>query len=149
MTHLGTVAHEEELDVPAQAVWSLLLDWPAIGTWMPRGFISSVRCEGQGVGAVRHIVTGKGVDLWERLDAVDAASHTLELSLTGKLPWDLASYRARGQVVRTATDRCRLSWRGTYEMRAGGEPAERVERLLKRSYENMFMGLRCAAARRA
>ena len=148
LSHVDTVAHEEEFAVPASTVWALLLDWPAIADWMAGGFIRSVRSEGGGVGAIRHVITGKGVALSERLDAADEETRVLELSLVGQLPWGLLSYRARGQVLSTSSNSCRLTWCGTFETPEAGGQADRVAHLFKRSYENMFLGIRRETARR-
>ncbi len=148
MSHTAAVSHTEEFDVPASSVWQLLFDWAAIVDWMPGGFIASLRLEGQGVGAIRHLVTGQGVALSERLDAADEKAGTLDLSLVGSLPWGLLSYRARGQVLSTSPNSCRLTWRGIFETPASGEQAERVAHLLGKSYANMFEGVRSESARR-
>ena len=148
MSHVASVSHAEEFDVPASAVWRLLLDWGAIVDWMPGGFIASLRMEGQGIGAIRHLVTGKGVALSERLDAADEQAGTLDLSLVGPLPWGLLSYRARGQVRGLSKDSCQLTWRGIFETAASGEQADRVAQLLEKSYANMFLGVRRETARR-
>ena len=148
MSHVAAVTHTEEFAAPASAAWQLLADWPAIVDWMPGGLIASLRPEGQGIGAVRHIVTGEGVPLSERLDAADEAAGTLDLSLVGQLPWGLLSYRARGQVVSMSPESCRLTWRGVFETPAVGGQADRVAHLLKRSYESMFLGVRREVSRR-
>jgi hypothetical protein len=146
--HLSAVSRTEEFDAPASAVWRLLADWPAIVDWMPGGLIASLRMEGQGTGAIRHIVTGEGVRLSERLDAADEVAGTLDLSLVGQLPWGLLSYRARGTVVGMSPESCRLTWHGVFETPAVGEQADRVAHLLKRSYESMFLGVRREVTRR-
>jgi hypothetical protein len=145
---MASVSHTEDFDVPATAVWRLLLDWGAIAEWMPGGFIRSLRIEGQGIGAIRHLVTGKGVSMSERLDAVDEAAGTLDLCLVGPLPWGLLSYRARGQILGTSPNSCRLTWRGTFETPASGEQSDRVAHLLEKSYANMFLGVRRETLRR-
>jgi hypothetical protein len=149
LSYLGSVSHKEAFDAPASAVWRLLIDWAAIVDWMPGGFIAGLRMEGQGVGAIRHLVTGDGVHLSERLDAADAGAGVLELSLVGQLPWGLLSYRARGELVGMSPDSCELTWRGTFETPESGAQSDRVARLLKKSYANMFLGIRRATVRRA
>ena len=95
MSRVATITEAAEFEAPASAVWALLIDWPAIADWMPGGYIRSLECEGLGLGAVSHLVTGQGVHLSERLDAADEDSGILELSLVGELPWGLLSYAAR------------------------------------------------------
>ena len=98
--------------------------------------------EGQGLGAVRHLTTLKGMQLSERLDAADEASGVLELSLLDPLPWGLLSYRARGKVDRLSDNRCRLTWQGTLELPASGAESDEVADLLRKSYAKMFLGIR-------
>ena len=98
--------------------------------------------EGQGLGAVRHLVTGKGVQIAERLEKADQLSGVLELSLIDPLPWGLLSYQARGKIYNIASNRSRLTWQGTFEMPGRGPESDAVARLLQKSYEKMFLGIR-------
>jgi len=102
LTHVESITHAGEFNAPASAVWNVLIDWPAIVDWMPDGYIRQLRmdrqCPERGPGAIRHIVTGQGTSLSERLDLADEATGVLELSLVGTLPWGLLSYRARGKL---------------------------------------------------
>ena len=144
MTHRESITHTEEFDAPASAVWGLLVDWGAIVDWMPGGYIQSLKLEGDGTGAIRHLVTGRGVRIAERLDVADEASGVLEFSLVDDLPWGLLSYHARGRVESVSDTRCRLTWQGTLEMPESGPEARRAGALLKKSYANMFLGIRRA-----
>lgn len=118
------------------------MDWDAIENWMPDGYIRSLTSEGRGTGAIRHLVTGWGVHLSERLDRADERSGLLELSLVAPLPWGLLSYRAQGKLDILPGRRCRLTWRGRPEMPERGPDSERVTRLLRNSYAKMFEGIR-------
>jgi hypothetical protein len=142
MSHTETITDVAEFDAPASAVWALLMDWAAIVDWMPNGYVQSLRMEGQGPGAIRHLVTGKGVQLAERLEKADESSGVLELSLLDPLPWGLLSYRARGKIERISNDKCRLAWQGTLEMPEPGPESDSVVRLLRKSYAKMFLGIR-------
>jgi hypothetical protein len=142
LSHTETITDVAEFDTPASAVWALLIDWAAIVDWMPDGYVQSLRMEGQGPGAVRHLLTGKGVQLAERLDKADESSGVLELSLLDPLPWGLLSYRARGKLQSIAGDKSRLTWQGTLEMPEPGPESDYVARLLRKSYAKMFLGIR-------
>ncbi len=142
MTHRDSIIHAEEFDAPASAVWDLLADWGGILDWIPNNYIASLRLEGKGVGAVRHLITRKDVHLSERLDALDQEFGILALSLVNDLPWGLLSYRARGELEALSETKCRLTWQGTLEMAARGPEYDRVVALLKKSYANMFFGIR-------
>jgi Polyketide cyclase / dehydrase and lipid transport len=146
VSHVKSLSRAEEFNAPADAVWKLLLDWAAIIDWMPDGYIRELhmdeQCPQWGPGAIRHIVTGNGVTLSERLDRADESSGELELSLVGPLPWGLLSYRARGKLDVLPEQRCRLTWSSTLEMPQPGIEADRVAALLEKSYAKMFLGIR-------
>ena len=141
MSHIETIEDAAEYDAPASAVWALLMDWAAIADWMPDGYIQSLQMEGEGPGAIRHLVTLKGMQLSERLDAIDETSGVLELSLLDPLPWGLLSYRARGKLDRISDNRSRLTWQGTLEMPDRGPEYDKVAALLRKSYAKMFEGI--------
>ena len=146
MTYVESLTHAGEFNAPASAVWHVLIDWAAIIDWMPDGYIRELRmdsqCPDRAPGAIRHLVTGKGVTLSERLDHADEATGLLELSLVGTLPWGLLSYRARGKLDDLPGNRCRLTWSSTLEMPQPGTEADRVVKLLQKSYAKMFLGIK-------
>lgn len=142
MSHRTIIRAVADFSAPAADVWDLLLDWAAIVDWMPDGYVRSLECEGSGPGAVRHLVTGDGSRLSERLDRADAGSGLLELSLIGRIPWGLLSYTARGKLDSLSSDRCRLTWEGRPELPNDGPEFEKVVNLLRKSYLKMFQGIR-------
>ena len=142
MSHIETISDTAEFEAPASRVWDLLIDWAAIVDWMPDGYIQNLRMEGRGLGAIRHLVTLKGLEISERLDAADAAAGVLELSLLDPLPWGLLSYRARGKIDSLSDKRCRLTWQGTMEMPDRGSECDGVANVLRKSYAKMFEGIR-------
>jgi hypothetical protein len=146
LNYTKSLSHAGEINAPAGAVWKLLLDWAAIIDWMPDGYIRELRMDDQypqrGPGAIRHLVTGNGVTLSERLDRADEQSGLLELSLVGPLPWGLLSYRARGKLDTLPENNCRLTWSSTLELPKAGNEADRVVSLLEKSYAKMFLGIR-------
>ena len=141
MSHVATITDAAEFDAPASEVWALLMDWAAIIDWMPDGYIQALECEGRGPGAVRHLVTGQGAHLSERLDRADESAGVLELSMVGPLPWGLISYSARGKIEALSENRSRLTWRGTLEMPNNGTEFDQVARLLSKSYAKMLQGV--------
>ena len=140
-----TVVHAEVFEASAAAVWKLLVDWAGIGLWMPEAHIRSVEIEGSGPGAVRHLVTGQGVRIAERLDTADEAAGIVELSILEPLPWGMLSYRARATLQQLGGNRCRLTWRGTFTMPESGPDPEALARFLKKAYQAMFLGIRRAS----
>lgn len=137
-----SVSHSEVFDSAASAVWSILVDWGSIVDWMPRGLISSLDLEGNGTGAIRHIITHQGVRIAERLDRADERAGQLELSILEPLPWDMLSYRALAQLDELGPAQCRLRWQGRFELPEDGQAAEALAQLLGKSYKLMFAGLR-------
>jgi Polyketide cyclase / dehydrase and lipid transport len=142
LSYIEVITECADFDVPAPVVWNLLVDWGSICDWMPGGYIHDLRIEGHGPGAIRHLVTGKGIHLSERLDKADELSGVLELSLVGPLPWGLLSYRATGKLDSISDHRSRLTWQGTPEMPARGPESNQVVKLLRKSYRNMFLGIK-------
>lgn len=145
MSYSASITHTGEFNAAASAVWEVLIDWAAIIDWMPAGYIRELRmddlCPQCGTGAIRHLVTGNGVALSERLDRADEASGVLELSLLEPLPWGLLSYRARGKLDDLPHQTCRLTWSSTLELPQPGAEADRVVNLLQKSYAKMFLGI--------
>jgi len=146
LTYVESITHAGEFNAPASAVWNVLIDWPAIIDWMPDGYIRELHmdrlCPDRGPGAIRHLITGQGVPLSERLDHADETTGVLELSLVGTLPWGLLSYHARGKLEALTADTSRLTWSGTPEMPQPGIEADRVVNLLQKSYAKMFLGIK-------
>jgi hypothetical protein len=142
MSHTETITDSAVFEASSAAVWNLLVDWAAIVDWMPDGYIQSLRMEGKGLGAIRHLVTLKGVHLSERLDVMDESSGVLELSLIEPLPWGLVSYRARGKLDLFGENSCRLTWQGTLEMLDCGPDFDSLANLLRNSYARMFLGIK-------
>lgn len=142
MSHIEHLTYTEEFDACASMIWDLLIDWGGIIDWMPNNYIRSLRLEGEGEGAIRHLSTRDGALLSESLDVIDKDSGYLELSLVNDLPWGLLAYRAKGKLEVISDNKCRLTWQGTFEMPAGGPESDRVVSLLKKSYANMFLGIR-------
>ena len=128
------------LNAPVSAVWDLLTDWAGIIDWMPDGYIQSLSCEGQGAGAVRHLVTSKGVAISERLDSLDSELGLICLSIIDPLPWGMLTYSANAQLQARGAH-CQLIWRGIFELPASGRQADELANLLKKSYTTMFRGI--------
>jgi hypothetical protein len=120
----------------------LLIDWGSIIEWMPAGYIQQLRMEGTGVGSVRHLLTGQGVVVSERLDETDRENGLLKLSIIEPMPWEMLSYNAYAQLRVVDTGQSRLCWHGTFEMTENSAAADSLAALLKKSYEKMFEGIK-------
>jgi hypothetical protein len=144
MSYTLVVTRSTDIAAPAQRVWDLLMDWAAIVDWMPAGYIRSLQMEDSAKGPIRHLVTGKGVALSERLDRSDAEAGVLQLSMIGQLPWNLLSYQATGTVKPGAPGNSSLTWSGKAELANAGDAADDLGKLLSVSYNKMFLGIRQA-----
>lgn len=142
LSYSRSVSHSEALEATLDAAWNLLVDWGGIIRWMPDGFIQSLTLEGQGEGAIRHLVTGQGVRISERLDSMNRQQGILRLSIIEPLPWGMLSYSAHAQLKAVDQERCRLDWCGTFELPGEGTQADQLAALLKRSYATLFQGIR-------
>ena len=109
---------------------------------MPAGYIQQLRMEGTGVGSVRHLLTGRGVIVSERLDEVDPENGILKLSIIEPMPWEMHSYNAYAQLRAVDNGQSRLCWHGTFEMTESSAAADSLAALLKNSYETMFEGIK-------
>lgn|GEM_PF-1069460 len=137
-----TVQHSEVFDAPSPRVWALLTDWGGIVNWMPDGYIRSLRLEGRGRGAVRHLVTLRGAAVSERLDEMDEQRGLLTLSIVEPMPWGMSTYSAQARLAETEPGRCKLTWRGTFEMADSKTSPDELAVLLQKSYIRMFQGIR-------
>jgi hypothetical protein len=147
LIHRQAVSHSEVIYTPASTVWALLVDWSGIINWMPGGYIQELQVEGEGVGAIRHLITGRGVAISERLDDMDEKSGSLQLTIIEPLPWGMLSYTAQAQLEDVNGDSCRLSWCGTFELPESGPAVDELAALLKKSYSMMFKGIRTEVIR--
>jgi len=143
-----TSRREEEFPVPAERLWKVVADFGALADWWPAGTLEKVEVEGQGVGMVRSIHTIVGIVLHEKLESLDDAARTLELSIVGDLPVGMEEYHATGSVREDGASGCRLVWEGHYKVPS--EEAEAGARgFIEGAYGAMFSGLRDYAMKKA
>ena len=79
-----------DISAPRDTIWGLLMDFGNIQAWWPANTpidIERVELEGSGVGMIRHIYNvGFEGAVSERLDSLDLANYTLQLSIVGARP---------------------------------------------------------------
>ena len=131
---------ETEIPASAQAVWDLIADFGAIERWWPEGGLDKVVQHGQGIGMVREIHTSFGMTLSEKLEALDADTMQIELTIVGDLPAGIESYRAHGRVLATGDRSCRLEWCGRYSV-PGPEQEAPARAFIEGAYAAMFTGI--------
>ena len=104
----------ETVAAPAAKVWELLGDFGGVSKW-GGPMLQSCKIEGEGVGAVRRIGLPGGMEIAERLEALDAAKRSLTYSIIGKSPIPIKNYVSVCSVVETGANACRVDWSGTFE----------------------------------
>jgi hypothetical protein len=129
-----------EIPVPARAVWELIADFGEIESWWPEGGLDKVVNHGEGIGMVREIHTSFGMTLSEKLEALDAASMQLELTIVGDLPAGITNYRAVGRVRARGDGACELEWRGHYAV-SDPEQEAPARAFIEGAYAAMFTGI--------
>jgi hypothetical protein len=136
-----TSRREEEFPVAAQRLWEVVADFGSLADWWPAGTLEKVDLEGEGVGMVRSIHTLVGITLHEKLDSIDDATRTLELSIVGDLPVGMQEYRATGSVREGESGGCVLVWEGRYKIPSADAEAG-ARGFIEGAYGAMFTGLR-------
>ena len=104
----------QEIEASAEAVWDLLGDFGGVMRFSDG--LESCTTEGEGIGAVRTLKMPGGIELDERLEALDHSARSLSYAITrGPLPMD--QYLATISVSAEGAERCRVDWGATYEPR--------------------------------
>lgn len=131
---------DQEVAAPISKVWELVSDFGGIARISPD--VQSCEVSGEGVGAVRRIVSS-GFTVEERLESLDAAQHVLSYSmLEGPIPF--RDYVATVKLSEAGPDRTRIRWSGTFE--PAGMPEEQLRQLIESVYRGLIAGIEKAAA---
>jgi uncharacterized protein YndB with AHSA1/START domain len=131
-----------DISSPIETIWQLLMDFGNIEAWWPANApidIDRVELDGSGVGMTRHIYNvGFDSPVSERLDALDLANHTLQLSIVGERPAGLLHYQATGKLTILDDGACRLTYDSEFIAEEGREDEARA--FLLGAYELMYLG---------
>jgi hypothetical protein len=102
-----------ELGGSAPQVWRLIADFGGFAEMLVAPRDGTVQTSGMGVGMTRTVTIGDDY-LVERLEEIDDANWWTRYSMlvTGPLP--VADYRATISLSPLATDRCALTWVGSF-----------------------------------
>jgi len=119
-----TTTAQVVLDVEAEAgaLWRVLADWGGICDWAPPELIATCRVDGD----VRHLTTGQGRAVAERLEYADPVAGEVVFSIVGPAPGRIGNYRATVHVERLDEARSRVSWTGRMDVPEGADPARIV-----------------------
>jgi carbon monoxide dehydrogenase subunit G len=137
---MARVEVQDEIDAEVAKVWGLVADFGGVNRISPD--IQSCEVEGSGVGAVRTINTS-GVVIQERLEALDANTHTFSYSmLEGPIPFK--NYLATVKVNEVSPNRTTINWAGTFE--PAGVSEEQLKPLIEGIYRQLIAGIKRAVA---
>jgi hypothetical protein len=89
----------ETLNHPIGTVWGIVQGFGAVKAWIAG--VEACSLEGEGVGAIRSVTRGGSVTR-ERLEFIDAASHSLSYVLLP--PYRLAATDVRGNIALMRVD---------------------------------------------
>lgn len=135
---MAHVEVQDEIAAGIDTVWELVSDFGGVGRISPE--VSSCEVEGEGVGAVRTIVSS-GFTVQERLEGLDHAARTFSYSmLEGPIPFK--NYVANVKLSDAGPNRTRISWAGTFE--PAGMPEEQLQQLVETIYRGLIAGIKKA-----
>ena len=129
----------ETVAAPAAKVWEFLGDFGGVAKW-GGAMLQSCTVEGEGVGAVRRIGLPGGMEIAERLEALDAAKRSLTYSIIGKSPIPIKNYLSVCTIVETGAGECRVDWNGTFE--PDGVPEAQAQGMVRGIYVGGIAGVR-------
>ncbi len=159
------VGLSDVVDSPADVIWDILLDWPAILDWMrvegrPVPLIEVTLKPGHELGklpcsrlcrfdlsalppgiVIREVVP-------ETLLHVDADARFLYYNMEGEGPFGLRNYLATTEVDCLGSGRSRITCSGRFDLPVGA-PAELVKGVIESVYDCIVHDIPALAARRA
>ena len=131
-----------DISSPIETIWQLLMDFGNIKAWWPANSpidIERVELEGSGVGMTRHVYNvGFDTPVSERLDSLDIANYSLQLSIVGARPAGLLHYQATGKLTELDNGGCRLTYDSEFIAEEGRE--NEAKEFLLGAYELMYLG---------
>jgi hypothetical protein len=127
----------ERIEASADAVWGLFRDFGGVDRYAVG--LESCTLEGSGIGAVRTIRMGGGIQLQERLESLDDDARRLSYSIVGESPLPADHYLATVEVSEDG-DGCQVEWSSTFEPR--GVSVEKVAPLIEGIYRGGLAGIR-------
>jgi hypothetical protein len=132
---MASVKVSERVGASASAVWDLLGDFAGVQRFSSG--IESCTVEGEGVGAVRTLKMPGGLELQERLEALDAPGRRLQYAIiAGPLP--LEHYLATIEV-REDGDGCVIDWSSTFDPK--GVTEEQARDMVEGIYRGGIRGV--------
>ena len=125
------------IEASAEKVWDLLGDFGGVMRFSAG--MESCTVEGEGLGAIRTLRMPGGIELDERLEALDESARTLSYSITrGPLP--MKAYYATISVCEEGENACRVDWESTYE--PSGVSEEQAQELAEGIYNGSLAAVK-------
>ena len=120
---MGETRVKQNVDVPADELWSLLADFGDM-SWLPDGG-ANVRTEGSGPGMARLIAAGDQT-IREQLESIDPDTRTLVYTIPENVPFPVTDYRSTIRVTGN-DDGAELEWSCTFEAEDEAQAAALIE----------------------
>lgn len=127
---MATASVKATIDAPIDQIWATVGNFDALPNLLPQLWDDSVT-EGCGVGSIRTVTNQNGIDVVERLEALDGTGRTRSVSFSilggnfvQQLPFDPASYSTTMQVHDLGNGQTEFTWSATYEVKAGISEAD-------------------------
>jgi hypothetical protein len=122
---------ERRFPYPVEQAWRLFADFARMPTVVPG--VSECELRSSGDGVVRHVFFEDHFTD-ERLDLMDHEAHRIRYTVISSSPDFLANgYSAEMRLSPEGPDACRFTWRSTFTVADGVDPAPVVARL-ERAY---------------
>ena len=131
------VSVREELDSPADVVWSEIQDFGSTKAWFPAAKV--VEIQGSGAGATRRVQTENGI-FAERCEEHDPEARRFRYSLLEDTA-GIRNYVAVVEVEALTEERSALTWSCTFDCDADAVDA------LRQRYEDIYRNLFIASVR--
>lgn len=155
----------DEVDAPADAIWNLLLDWPAILDWMrvegrPVPLIDVTLKPGHSVGTlpcsrlckfdVSALPPGVAIPevVPETLLHVDPIARFIYYNMEGEGPFGLRNYLATTEVDDLGNGRSRVTCSGRFDLPESA-PAETVKGVIESVYDSIVHDIAATVRKRA
>lgn len=155
----------DEVDAPAEAIWQMLLNWPAILDWMrvenrPVPLVEVTLKPGHAVGTLPYsrlcrfdlasLPPGVAVPevVPETLLHVDPVARFLYYNMEGEGPFGLRNYLATTEVDDLGDGRSRVTCSGRFDLPQGA-PADLVKGFIESVYDSIVHDIAATVKRHA
>ncbi|MBH80321.1 MAG: hypothetical protein CMQ49_07435 [Gammaproteobacteria bacterium] len=106
------IEHRRDIDLCADTVWEEVRHFDRVLEWVPGGDQSSIRVQGEGVGAIRDIELSTQGYVQHRLIAHDNDERSFSYELTAGKPIGMQDYAVVATVTPIDDGHCTIRWAG-------------------------------------